>query len=203
MRASSTLSLDDGISTVSWAAWMPLRMRVRKSAMGSVIDIRSPARLRHARDHPVVRELPEADPAQAELPVDGTRAAAPAAPGVFAGLVLGGALLAHPLGGLRHGGRQLLRGDGFVVEGLEAGRTAFAGERHAERVQQGERLRVGLRGRRERHVETAHLVDLVVIDLREDDLLADAHGVIAAAVEGARVQAPEVADPGDRDGGEP
>src|SRR4051794_33975231 len=127
MRASSTLSLDDGTSTVSCAAVMPLRMRVRKSAMGSVIDIRSPARLRHARDHPVVGQLPQADPAQAELAVDGTRAAAAAAPGVFAGLVLRGALLAHPLGGLRHGGRQLLRGDGVVVEGLEAGGPALAG----------------------------------------------------------------------------
>src|SRR3954454_463104 len=181
MRASSTLSLEDGISTVSWAAEMPLRMRVRKSAMGSVMDIdRSPARLRHARDHPVVRELAQAGPAQAELAGDGTRAAAPAAPRVLAGLVLGGALLAHPLGGLRHGGRQLLRGDGFVVEGLEAGRTALAGERHAEGVEQGERLGVGLRGRREGHVETAHLVDLVVVDLGEDDLLTDAHRVVAA-----------------------
>src|SRR3954470_18194115 len=115
MRAISVLSFEEGTSTVSCAAEMPLRMRVRKSAMGSVIDIgRSPARLRHAGDHPVVRELAQADPAQAELAVDGTRAAAAAAAGVLAGLVLRGALLAHPLGGLRHGGRQLLRGDGFV-----------------------------------------------------------------------------------------
>src|SRR3954469_21249254 len=162
MRASSTLSLDDGTSTVSCAAVMPLRIRVRKSAMGSVIDMRLPARLRHAGDVAVVRELAQADPAQAELAVDGARAPAAAAAGVLAGLVLGGALLAHPLGGLRHGGRQLLRGDGFVVEGLEAGRTALTGERHAEGIQQGEGLGVGSSGRRERHVETAHLVDLVV-----------------------------------------
>src|SRR4051812_28521845 len=132
MRAISTLSLDDGISTVSCAAVMPLRMRVRKSAMGSVIDISlppSPARLRHAGDHPVVRELAQADAAQAELAVDGARAPATAAAAVLAGLVLCGALLAHPLGGLRHGGRPLLRGDGVGGEGLEAGRTALAGER--------------------------------------------------------------------------
>src|SRR4051794_34871606 len=194
MRESSTLSFDDGTSTVSWAAVMPLRMRVRKSATGSVIDIRSPTRLRHAGDHPVVRELAQADPAEAELAVDGTRPATAAAARVLAGLVLGGALLAHPLGGLRHGGRQLLRGDGFVVEGLEAGRTALAGERHAEGIQQSEGLGVGSSGRRERDVETAHLVDLVVIDLREDDLLANAHRVVATPVERARVQAAEVAD---------
>src|SRR3954465_9374856 len=124
MRASSTLSLDAGSSTASGAAGMPLGMRVRKAAMGSVIDIRSPTRLRHAGDHAVVRELAQADAAQAELAVHGARPATPAAARVLAGLVLGGALLAHPLGGLRHGGRQLLRGDGFVVEGLVAGRTA-------------------------------------------------------------------------------
>src|SRR3954468_10632855 len=124
MRASSTLSFDDGTSTVSCAAVMPLRIRVRKSATGSVLDMGSPTPLPHAGDVAVVRELAQADPAQAELAVDGARAPATAAPRVFAGLVLGGALLAHPLGGLRHGGRQLLRGDGFGVEGLEAGRTA-------------------------------------------------------------------------------
>src|SRR3954447_23729694 len=102
MRDSWTLSFDDGTSTVSWAAVMPLRMRVRKSATGSVIDIRSPTRLRHAGDHAVVRELAQADAAQAELAVHGARPATPAAARVLAGLVLGGALLAHPLGGLRH-----------------------------------------------------------------------------------------------------
>src|SRR3954451_22124187 len=133
MRATSTLSFEDGTSTVSCAAVMPLRMRVRKSAMGSVIDMRSPTRLRHAGDVAVVRELAQADPAEAELAVDGARAPAAAAAAVLAGLVLGGALLAHPLGGLRHGGRQLLRGDGFVGEGLEAGWTAVAAERQPER----------------------------------------------------------------------
>src|SRR3954447_19709263 len=39
MRAISFLSRLEGISTVSWAAMMPFRIRVRKSAMGSVIDM--------------------------------------------------------------------------------------------------------------------------------------------------------------------
>src|SRR3954452_22920398 len=132
MRASSTLSFDDGTSTVSWAAVMPLRMRVRKSATGSVIDIRSPTRLRHARDHAVVREFAQADPAQAELPVHGARPAAPAAARVLAGLVLGGALLAHPLGGLRHLGALQ---SGIQFEGGSGCRRndnrRFAGGRHA------------------------------------------------------------------------
>src|SRR4051794_35312283 len=102
MRAISTLSFEAGVSTVSWAAWMPLRIRVRKSAMGSVIDMALPARLRHARDVAVVGQLAQADPADAELAVDGAGPAALAAPGVLAGLVLAAARLAHALGRLGH-----------------------------------------------------------------------------------------------------
>src|SRR5680860_1647511 len=95
MRAHSAFRRDDGISTVSCAAWMPLRMRVRKSAMGSVLELTawslcgvSPRRLGHARDEAVVGQLPEADAAQSELPVDRARPAATAATRVLAGLVL-------------------------------------------------------------------------------------------------------------------
>src|SRR4051794_3071412 len=102
MRAISRLSLLDGISTSSLAAMMPLRMRVRKSAMGSVIDMRLPTRLRHAGDVALVRELAQADPAQAELAEHGAGAAAAPAARVLPGLVLGRARLAHPLRGLRH-----------------------------------------------------------------------------------------------------
>src|SRR3954453_10139950 len=94
-----------------------------------------------------------------------------------------------------------LRGDGLALERLEAGRTPVTGEGHAEGREERERLRVGLRARRERHVEAAHLVDVVVVDLREDDLLPDAHGVVAPPVERARVEPAEVAQSrqGDRD----
>src|SRR5918997_6042831 len=109
MRAHSAFSRDDGISTVSCAAWMPLRIRVRKSAMGSVLELTagslcavSPRRLGHARDEALVGQLPEADAAQSELPVDRTGPAATTAPGVFAGLVLRRARLTHPLRRLGH-----------------------------------------------------------------------------------------------------
>src|SRR5919206_3782437 len=95
MRAHSDFSREDGISTVSWAAWIPLRMRVRKSAMGSVLELTagslcgvSPRRLGHAWDEALMGELPEADTAQSELAVDRACPAAAAAPGVLAGLVL-------------------------------------------------------------------------------------------------------------------
>src|SRR5215208_7045134 len=104
MRASSFLSFDDGISTVSCAAMIPLRILVRKSAMGSVMltPIPLPARLRHAGDVALVRELAQADAAEAELLVDGARPAALAAARVRARLVLRRPRGADDLGGLCH-----------------------------------------------------------------------------------------------------
>src|SRR5438045_9252553 len=95
------------MSAVSCAAWMALRIRVRKSAIGSVIRW-LPAALGHPGDEPAVGQLSQADPADAELAIDGTRAAAAAAPTVLAGVVLCGAGLRDPLGSLRHGAAGLL-----------------------------------------------------------------------------------------------
>src|ERR1700728_923461 len=90
MRASSRLSFEDGIVTSWCCALAALRKRVRKSATGSVIDMRSPARLGHAGDVPVVSKLAQADPADAELAVNRPGAAATTAAGVAPGLELGG-----------------------------------------------------------------------------------------------------------------
>src|SRR5690349_14548928 len=103
MRAISRLSRLAGISTVSCAAMIPLRMRVRKSAIGSVIDMaRLPARLGHAGDEALVRQLAQAHAAEPELAVD--RARAPAAPAARVGprLVLRRAVRGNDLGCLRH-----------------------------------------------------------------------------------------------------
>src|SRR5580704_19231658 len=103
IRATSTRSFDDGIVT-SWCwALAALRSRVRKSAIGSVIDMvraSSPARLRHAGDVSVVRQFAQADSADAELAIDGARPATPAAAGVAARLVLRRAALTDNLGSL-------------------------------------------------------------------------------------------------------
>src|SRR3954451_8041050 len=88
MGAISVFRPEAGISTVSWAAVIPLRIRVRKSAIGSVIDMRSPARLGHARDVAVVRQLAQAQAAQPELPVDRARTPAATTARVRARLVL-------------------------------------------------------------------------------------------------------------------
>src|SRR5215208_3553526 len=145
MRAISRLRLLDGMITVSCAAWIPLRMRVRKSAMGSVIDMRSPARLRHAGDVAVVRQLAQADAAQPELAVDGTGAAAAAAARMGPRRVLRRARLAGDLALLGHWSLSLspLRRDGVARERLEGARPTVTREGHAHRVEQGERLGVG------------------------------------------------------------
>src|SRR3954453_22071832 len=99
MRAISAFSFECGITTSSWPARSPLRMRVRKSAIGSVIDIARPlpARLLHTRDEPLVRDLSQADAAQPELAVIRTRATAPLAAVVLARLELVRARLLYTL----------------------------------------------------------------------------------------------------------
>src|SRR3954452_14084039 len=92
------------MTTSSCPACSPFRMRVRKSAIGSVIDIALdlPARLRHAGDQALVRELAQADPAEAELAQIRTRTPAALAAVVVARRVLARARLLYTLGSLCH-----------------------------------------------------------------------------------------------------
>src|ERR1700730_9418523 len=101
MRASSLFCLDAGISTVSCAAWIALRTRVRKSAIGSVIAmglLLLPGGLRHPRDLTVVGKLAKADAAYPELAVHRARATATGAASIETRFELGRARLldAHP-----------------------------------------------------------------------------------------------------------
>src|SRR5690349_7269023 len=87
----------------SCSALLALRMRVSMSAIGSVSTVSLlPARVRHAGNRALVRELAEADPAEAELAEDRARAAAPVAARVVAHLELLGSPLFHDEGGLGH-----------------------------------------------------------------------------------------------------
>src|SRR4029078_4869500 len=84
----STFIRELGMVACSCSALLALRMRVSMSAIGSVSTVVSlPARLRHAGNCALVRELAEADPAEAELAEDRARAAAPVAARVVAHLV--------------------------------------------------------------------------------------------------------------------
>src|SRR5579884_35704 len=81
MRAISSLSRECGISVRACSALLALRMRVSMSATGSVSMVGPflPRALRHARDHALVGELAQADPAEPELAEHGARPAAPVA----------------------------------------------------------------------------------------------------------------------------
>src|SRR5215470_3403432 len=175
-----TLSLDAGMSTFSCSARLALRMRVRRSAMGSVIMPRVPlpARLDHARHFALEGQLPEAQPAGLELPQIAAWAAADLAAVVAPRLELRGPLRLHDERDLRH------------ALGLPEGQ--------AELGQQRLRLFVGAGGGHHDDVHAAHLVDLVVHDLRKDDLLLEPEGVVPAAVERLGRHALEIADAGQR-----
>src|SRR3712207_5818805 len=132
MRAISTLKREAGMSTSSRSELIPLRIRVRKSAIGSVIDIARlplPARLGEAGDVALVGHLAQADTAQAELAEVRARPAAAAAAVVLAGLVLLRPLLPHHLGSLRHLAPVLGRFSGRSALGLPRGRVALLGAR--------------------------------------------------------------------------
>src|SRR3954470_2580617 len=72
-------------------------------------------------------------------------------------------------------------------------------EREIEGIEQGFALLVVLRRRGNRDVHSPELVDLVVLDFRENDLFLDAEAEVAAAIERARVDAAEVTNAGNRD----
>src|SRR5438045_6308130 len=101
MRAISCFRREAGISTCSCSALLALRMRASMSATGSV-SIASPAALCHAGDHALVRELAQADPAEAELLEHRPRPAAAVAARVRARLELLRALLLDPKACFRH-----------------------------------------------------------------------------------------------------
>src|SRR5438477_5790221 len=122
----------------------------------------SPARLRHAGQLADDRSLAEADPAQAELPHVSTGPTADLAAVIPLGLELRGLLRLADQAELRHLASPLGRA-----------------ERHAERLEQGTPFLVGLRGGHDRDLESAEPVDLVVIDLREHELLLEAQRVVA------------------------
>src|SRR6266436_2442232 len=179
-RAISTFIFEVGISTFSCSALLALRMRESMSAIGSVsMSSLLPAGLGHARDRALVRELAQTDAAETELLEHGTRTTAAVAPRV----------VAHPVFL-----RTLLLDDERCLRHLLVPPLALAAERQAHGQQQRARVVVGLGRGRDRHVETADLLDVVVVDLRKDDLLADSERVVPAAVERRGAEPTEVTD---------
>src|SRR5207245_5679101 len=79
----------------------------------------------------------------------------------------------------------------------------FAPEGHPQLAQQRLGGVVPPGGRHDRDIHAVDLVDLVVVDLREDHLLLDPHRVVAPAVEAVRRQPAEVAHARHRNRDEP
>src|SRR6185312_8880488 len=181
MRAISVLSLDAGTSTFGCRAAMALRTRVSISAMGSVTGsstpsclwaCRLPARLHHAGNLAVQRELTEAEPANPVLAEERARtSAAPAAVAMAAGHLRLSLLLV----------RQLVGGGDFFVF-CDLGGCGHSNlfscccgllctERHAHLFEQREPL--GIRPGRggDGNVHPLGLFDLRVVDLRKNQLI--------------------------------
>src|ERR1700674_3401234 len=164
-------------------------MRASMSAIGSVsTSSLLPAGLRHARDCALMRELAQADAAKTELLEHGTRTTTAVAARVVAYPVLLRTFLLDDERCLRH----------LLVPPL-----ALAAERKANGQEQRAGVVIGLGRGRDRHVETADLLDVVVVDLRKDDLLADPERVVPAAVERVGAEPAEVADARQCDRDEP
>src|SRR5499426_3723539 len=172
ISAMRTLSREHGISTFSCSARLALRMRVSMSAIGS-LRMALPARLHDARHLALERQLSEAEPAHLELPEVAARATAELAPRIGARLELRLTLRLHDERGLGH--------------------AKLLPERHTQVRQEHLGVFVRARRRDDADVHAANLVDLVVHDLREDQLLAQPERVVAPAVEALGRHAAEVA----------
>ena len=159
---------DVGTSTRSWPARMPLRRRVNRSLSESLVFIASPRSLQDARDVPHVGVLTETDAAEAELPE-------------------------HAPGRPQTRQRRTVRvmNFGFLAALIRIARVAIDSSvlsltwRTACRARSSSVLRpVVPAGRRhDRHVQTLRTCRSSHSRSREDEVVAHAERVVAAAVE--------------------
>src|ERR1700685_392810 len=178
MRANSIFSFDEGISTRECFAREPFRIRVNKSAMGSVVILPSlPASLHHPGNFSLERVSAETDAAHFKLAEKPARTSADPATVPVTDLVLQLLLHLRELTGTRHALSLPLRP-----------------ERNAEQLQQLAPLFVVSCGGGYSDVHALDFVYPGVINLRENELVLNADGVVAAAVERIRRQPFEVAN---------
>src|SRR5271156_5860775 len=184
MRANSIFSFEEGISTRECFAREPFRIRVNKSAMGSVVILPSlPASLHHAGNFSLERVTAETDAAHFELAEIAAGTPADAAAIALADLVLQLPLHFCELTRTCHAFWFSLRSEG-----------------HAEQLEQLAALFVASCRGGDGYVHALDFVHPRVIDFREDQLVLDAQRVIAAPVERVRRQALKVADARQDDG---
>src|SRR6202162_1107119 len=180
MRANSVCTFEDGISTRECFALEAFRIRVNKSAMGSVVILPSlPTCLHYAGNFSLERMAAETDAAQFKLTQKTARASADSATVPLADLVLQLPLHLRELTGARH-----------------ASLVSLSPKRNAEQFQQLAPLFVVSFRSCDRDVHAFDFVYPGVIDLREDQLVLDANGVIASAIKRVRRQPFQVANAG-------
>src|ERR1700690_49441 len=188
MRATSTFSFEEGRSTRGCFAIAALRIRVSRSAMGSVC-IRPylfsylrfeklPACLHHAGDFSLERVAAETNAAHIELAEVATRAAADPAAVAFADLELQLPLHLCKLCSAAHSPSLSL--------------LPLRAERHAELLQKFAALFVVCGRGCDGDVHALDFVHARVINFREHELVFEAECVIAAAVERVWRQALEI-----------
>src|SRR5262245_24458257 len=107
--AMRTLSFDDGMSTFSCSALLALRMRVSRSAIGS-LRMALPARFHDARHLTLEGQLTEAQATHLELAEIAAGSTAQLAPVIGPRAELGGRLRLHDERGLGHGSCHSLNG---------------------------------------------------------------------------------------------
>src|SRR5580698_1970759 len=154
-----------------------LRERAATLKVAEPVNARAlPARLHNARDLALERQTTEAQTADAELAQERARTAAQLAPVVLTGLEL-------RLAGVFYA----------LCSSCHMSSLCSLAERHAEVLQQCACAIVVLGGSDDRHVHALRLVHLRVVDLREDELVAQTQRVVATPVEALRADAAEVA----------
>src|SRR5580692_3214860 len=183
MRAISVLSFETGTSTRWCFAAAALRMRVKKSAMGSVCIMflisLLPAGFHDAGNFSLERHAAETDAAHLKLT------------NITAGAAANAAAVAHANLKLR-----LLEGLSDLSGACHLLCGSFFAQRNAEALEKLAAFVVVAGGRGQGDVHALDLVHTGVINLGKHQLVFQTQGVIATAIEGVRGQAAEVADAG-------
>src|SRR5271154_1556106 len=180
MRAISVFSFETGTSTRWCLAAVALRRRVKKSAMGSVcmsLLVLLPAGFRDAGNFSLERHAAETDAAHLELADISASAATNAAAVANADFEF----------------RFLQRLCDFC-KACHLLRSSRNAQGNSETFQKLPAFLVVLCGGRQGNVHAFDFVDACVIDFRKHELVAQAHGVVSAAIERIRRKPAKIAD---------
>src|SRR5713226_5256415 len=176
MRAISVLSFEAGTSTRWCLAAAALRMRVRKSAMGSVCMVLLPARFHDAGDFSLERHSTETDSAHLKLA------------NVSAGAAAAAAAIAHS-----HLEFGLLQRFGDFCCACHLLRYPFFAKREPEPFEELAPFFIVLCGGGQGDVHALDFVHPRVVNFRKYQLIFQSDGVVAAAVESVGRQAAKIA----------